>query len=125
LITDKNCLDEDHARILAAETLLGLESLHNKNIIFRDLKPDNIVIDSDGHAMVTDFGLAKFGLTYKNATQSFCGSIAYLAPEMLNREGHNLSIDWYLFGVLIYEMIAGIPPFYNGNYSKEELFEKI
>ena len=113
LLYEKRTLEEEHAKILAAETLIGLESIHKENIIFRDLKPDNIIIDADGHALITDFGLAKFGITYKNKTHSFCGSVAYLAPEMLNKIGHNLSLDWYLFGVLIYEMLTGFPPFFH------------
>lgn len=87
--------------------------MHKKNIIFRDLKPDNIVIDKDGHALLTDFGLSKEGVTENiSGASSFCGSLAYLAPEMIKREGHGKAVDWYLLGVLIYEMLVGIPPFY-------------
>ena len=93
---------EDRARMYAAEILLALEDLHKRDIIYRDLKPDNVVIDEEGHACLTDFGLSKEGVEegHKGA-KSFCGSVAYLAPEMLRRAGHGKSVDWYLLGVLI------------------------
>eukprot|EP01016_Furgasonia_blochmanni_P040196 TRINITY_DN5101_c0_g2_i2.p1 TRINITY_DN5101_c0_g2~~TRINITY_DN5101_c0_g2_i2.p1 ORF type:complete len:295 (+),score=67.55 TRINITY_DN5101_c0_g2_i2:552-1436(+) len=122
LITAKRRLSEDVARIYAAEVLLALEALHQNLIIFRDLKPDNVVLDEDGHAMLTDFGLSKEGVR-NNISRSFCGSVAYLAPEMLLRSGHNRTVDWYLFGVLIYEMIVGLPPYFSPK--RDELFENI
>ena len=99
----------------AAEVLMGLEELHKRDIIFRDLKPDNVVIDKDGHALLTDFGLSKEGIMTNFTTKSFCGSVAYLAPEMIKRSGHGKSLDWYLFGVLIYEMLVGMPPYFSNN----------
>ena len=79
----------------------------------RDLKPDNVVIDKDGHAMLTDFGLSKEGISDVDKTKSFCGSIAYLAPEIVNRAGHGKSLDWYLVGVLLYEMLVGQSPYFS------------
>lgn len=106
---------EERARYYMAEILLALEDLHKRDIIFRDLKPDNVVFDEDGHAMLTDFGLSKEGILNNNSARSFCGSPAYLAPEMLKRSGHGKSVDWYLLGVLLYEMLVGIPPYYSNS----------
>jgi serine/threonine protein kinase len=98
---------EDRARIYAAEILLAIQYLHKRDIIFRDLKPDNVVVDAEGHALLTDFGLSKEGVLDNISAKSFCGSVAYLAPEMLRRSGHGKSVDWYLLGVLLYEMLVG------------------
>lgn len=114
---------EDRARIYLSECLLAIEALHEQNIIYRDLKPDNIVLDSEGHALLTDFGLAKELGSPTALTQSFCGSVAYLAPEVLSRQGHSLSVDFYLLGVLLYEMLVGMPPYFS--CVREELFQNI
>ena len=81
------------------------------------------MFDEDGHACLTDFGLSKQGIGTHDTSSSFCGSVAYLAPEMLRRSGHTRSIDWYLLGVLIYEMLVGVPPYFNTD--KAKLFENI
>jgi len=113
LIQKEGKLTEDRARIYMAEILLALENLHRRDIIYRDLKPDNVVIDTDGHAMLTDFGLSKEGvLDVSNGARSFCGSVAYLSPEMLRKTGHGKSVDWYLLGVLLYEMLVGKTPYF-------------
>lgn len=114
---------EDKARIYICEIILALEELHRQGIIFRDLKPDNIVIDEQGHAMLTDFGLSKEGVHDNYITKSFCGSLAYLAPEMIKRQGHGKSVDWYLLGVVLYEMLVGIPPYFSVN--RDELMSNI
>lgn len=111
LMNRRGLLPEKIARVYAAEIVLALETLHKGCIVYRDLKPSNVVIDKDGHACLTDFGLAK-ELTNQKAT-SFCGSVAYLAPEMLDKKGHGFPIDWYLLGVMLFELTTGLPPFYN------------
>eukprot|EP00826_Nyctotherus_ovalis_P064810 TRINITY_DN9514_c0_g2_i2.p1 TRINITY_DN9514_c0_g2~~TRINITY_DN9514_c0_g2_i2.p1 ORF type:complete len:239 (+),score=59.27 TRINITY_DN9514_c0_g2_i2:1533-2249(+) len=116
-------LSEDRARIYLAEILLALEELHRREVIYRDLKPDNVVLDGEGHALLIDFGLSKQGVKGSEFTASFCGSVAYLAPEMVKKSGHGRSVDWYLLGVLLYEMLVGIPPYFNKN--REKLFENI
>ncbi|CAG9324763.1 unnamed protein product [Blepharisma stoltei] len=115
--------NEDKAKFYITEILLALEELHKHEILFRDLKPGNVVLDKDGHARLTDFGLSKEGVSDGQLNRSFCGSIAYLAPEMLRRAGHTRSVDWYLLGVLLYEMMVGSPPYYSHN--REELFNNI
>lgn len=112
---------EDRARIYLSEVLLALEELHANHIIYRDLKPDNVVLDADGHAKLTDFGLAK--ISKNDQAKSFCGSVAYLAPELIQRQVYSTQVDWYLLGVLLYEMLVGIPPFFSCN--KDLLFENI
>ena len=114
---------EEKAKFYIAEILLALGELHRNGILFRDLKPENVVIDQDGHAKLTDFGLSKEGVTDEQLNRSFCGSIAYLAPEMLKRSGHTRSVDWYLLGVLFYEMVCGSPPFYSTN--RDQMFSNI
>jgi protein-serine/threonine kinase len=105
---------EERSKMYMAEILLAIEDLHKRDIIYRDLKPDNGVLDEDGHALLTDFGLSKEGvLEGAKGAKSFCGSVAYLAPEMLRRVGHGKSVDWYLLGVLIYEMVVGCPPYFS------------
>ncbi len=123
-LQEEERFSENRTKKYAAEILLALEELHKMNIIYRDLKPENIVLDSHGHALLTDFGLSKIGVRhiYKGA-KSFCGSVAYLAPEMVKKIGHGKAMDWYLLGVVIYEMLLGIPPYYAE--TKEELFDKI
>ena len=114
---------EERAKFYICEVLLALENLHQRDIIFRDLKPDNVVLDEEGHAKLTDFGLSKEGVTKDQYAKSFCGSIAYLAPEMLKKQGHGKAVDWYLLGVLFYEMLVGITPFFTNR--KEDIFHNI
>ena len=104
--------DEPLARFITAELILAMDYVHKKNIVFRDLKPENILLDSQGHIRLADFGLAKQGDDQKQIiAQSFCGSPAYLAPEMLQKKGVTQGSDVYQIGVVLYEMLVGIPPF--------------
>ena len=114
---------EPRAKFYICEVLLALEDLHQRDIIFRDLKPDNVVLDEEGHCKLTDFGLSKEGVNENQYAKSFCGSIAYLAPEMLKKQGHGKAVDWYLLGVLFYEMLVGITPFFTNR--KEDIFHNI
>ena len=114
---------EPKAKFYICEITLAIGELHKHDIIFRDLKPDNIVIDKEGHAMLTDFGLSKEGIHDKKMAKSFCGSVAYLAPEMLNRTGHGKAVDWYLLGVVFFEMLVGLPPYFSNN--QEQIFKNI
>ena len=114
---------EERAKFYICEILLALENLHQRDIIFRDLKPDNVVLDEEGHCKLTDFGLSKEGVNENQSATSFCGSIAYLAPEMLKKQGHGKAVDWYLLGVLLYEMLVGITPFFTTR--KEDIFHNI
>ena len=114
---------EERAKFYICEVLLALENLHQRDIIFRDLKPDNVVLDEEGHCKLTDFGLSKESVNEEQYAKSFCGSIAYLAPEMLKKQGHGKAVDWYLLGVLFYEMLVGITPFFTTR--KEDIFHNI
>lgn len=113
-------LDENDALFYFAEILLALEYIHKSDIIYRDLKPENILLDVDGHIKLIDFGLAKQGLGKEGVTFSFCGSPEYMSPEVLNGVSHGRAVDYYGLGALLFEMLTGMPPFYDRNPSQME-----
>merc|ERR1719453_1499948 len=114
---------EGRCRFYSAEILLALGYLHGLNIVYRDLKPENVLLDQDGHAKLTDFGLSKEGIEDNFSAKSMCGTPEYLAPEILDKKGHGKAVDWYSLGALMYEMLTGLPPFYTRD--REQLFERI
>ena len=131
---------ESVARYYTAELVLGLSHLHSKGVIYRDLKPENVLLDADGHVKIADFGLSKVlndkllkkgqqiqrvvDISMEKAqTFSFCGTPEYLAPEILTRSGHGAGVDWWSLGMLLYEMLTGLPPWYTKD--RRELFRRI
>lgn len=110
-------LGEAKAKFFAAEIAVGLGLLHAQGIIYRDLKPENVLIDEQGHVVLTDFGLSKIlkppGCDTEAKTSTFCGTAEYLAPELLNGELYGQSVDWWSYGTMLYEMITGITPYWS------------
>ncbi|XP_062385384.1 STKc_SGK domain-containing protein isoform X2 [Sardina pilchardus] len=106
---------EPRARFYAAEIASALGYLHNLHIVYRDLKPENILLDSQGHIVLTDFGLCKEGLEADATTTTFCGTPEYLAPEVLQKQAYDRTVDWWCLGSVLYEMLYGLPPFYSRN----------
>merc|ERR1711997_422011 len=114
---------EDTACFYVSEITLALEHLHRQGIIYRDLKPENILLDARGHVKLTDFGLCKESIDETSVTHTFCGTIEYMAPEILTRSGHGKAVDWWSLGALMYDMLTGSPPFTAEN--RKKTIEKI
>ncbi|XP_048468975.1 ribosomal protein S6 kinase 2 alpha-like isoform X2 [Rhincodon typus] len=111
---------EEDVKIYLAELALALDHLHGFGIIYRDLKPENILLDEEGHIKLTDFGLSKEAVDHEKKAYSFCGTVEYMAPEVVNRRGHTHSADWWSYGVLMFEMLTGSLPF-QGKDRKETM----
>lgn len=115
-----SCFEMDAVRFYSGEILLVLEELHKHNIIYRDLKPENLLFDRDGHIKFIDFGFAK---KVDDRTYTICGTPEYLAPEIIRGEGCSFASDWWAFGVLIFEMLTGTTPFVHQN--ENEMYQMI
>lgn len=111
--------DEKMARFYAAEIVLVLEYLHEQQggVAYRDLKPENLLLDEEGHIKLVDFGFAKRlgGRDGASETYTLCGTPEYLAPEVIHNKGHTTAVDWWALGILIYEFLTGYPPFWHQN----------
>jgi len=114
---------EERTKFYAAEIISAITYLHTRGIVYRDLKPENVLLGREGHVVVTDFGLAKEGLHGEQRTETRAGTPEYLAPEVIKGEKYTKSVDWWAVGILVYEMLTGAPPFYDNDIQK--LFHKI
>jgi len=111
ILRKRSTFPEPTARFYAACVISAFEHMHSKDIIFRDLKPENLLLDSEGYLKVTDFGFAKKIASGK--TWTLCGTPEYLSPEIVGNKGHGKGVDWWTVGILIFEMLSGFTPFYH------------
>jgi len=108
LLQNERKLKDSHCTFYAASVMLAFEYMHEVNVIYRDLKPENLLLDARGFCKVCDFGFAK---RIVDRTWTLCGTPEYLAPETIRSKGHGKGVDWWALGILIYEMVAGFPPY--------------
>ena len=110
---------EDMVRFYSAEIVCALDHLHSNHVVYRDLKPENVLLDQDGHVRITDFGLSRDNVMTDHGATTFCGTPEYLSPEMIlhrkTKAGYGTSVDWWSLGTLMYEMFTGWPPYYDKN----------
>jgi len=102
---------------------MAISYLHQNAIIYRDLKPENVLVDKDGYLKLTDFGLSKQDIFDNFSAMSFCGTPEYLAPETIDNKGHGKAVDWWSLGAITYEILVGIPPFYSKD--RDKMFKNI
>jgi serine/threonine protein kinase len=122
-LNKQQVFNEAEAKFFIAEIVLAIEYIHSLDVIYRDLKPENILIDAEGHCRLADFGLAKENIGEREFAKSFCGSPAYLPPEMLHSKGVGKAADIYQIGAVLYEFLVGFPPYYTENI--KELYNSI
>ena len=116
---------ESTAKFYIIELILAIEFLHENNVIYRDLKPENILMNSEGHIKISDFGLSKKLENQKDKAYTLCGTLQYLAPEILKNKGYDKSVDWWSLGCIYYEMLTGNLPFKtNGNKINLDVFDE-
>jgi len=114
---------ESQAKFMIAQIAIAIQHLHDKKIIYRDLKPENVLFNTDGYLLLADFGLATKVDKKTGLAMSFCGTAEYLAPEMILHKGHDHTVDIWTLGTLLYEILVGIPPFFHKN--KPAMFHMI
>ncbi|WKY15942.1 hypothetical protein Q1695_000986 [Nippostrongylus brasiliensis] len=114
---------ESRSRFYAAQIASAIGYLHENNIIYRDLKPENLLLDKHGYLVLTDFGLCKEGMTPTSVTNTFCGTPEYLAPEIILKKPYDVAVDWWCLGCVLYEMLYGLPPFYSRDHN--EMYNRI
>jgi serine/threonine protein kinase len=102
----------DQTRFYAAQIVMAIQCLHTEGVVYRDLKPENLLLDDEGYLKIADFGFAKY---VEDRTWTLCGTPEYLAPEIIQSKGHGKAVDWWALGILVYEMLSGYPPFYDEN----------
>jgi serine/threonine protein kinase len=117
--------DEKVTKFYCTQIILAIQHLHKHDIIYRDLKPENVLIDSKGYAKLTDFGLSKEGIKDNQSAHTFCGTPEYLAPEIVDGKGHGKAVDWWSVGAIMFEMLTGQPPFQLKDNNRKELFNDI
>lgn len=114
-IRDGGAMSENDSQFYVACVILGLQHMHSHKVIYRDLKPENLMVSDTGYVKITDLGFAK---RVKFRTYTLCGTPDYLAPEVIGGKGHSFGVDWWTVGILIYELLYSFPPFYEGNHMK-------